>query len=52
MFEFDPAEYSFNESVGTGSLSVALSDGNLGDFDLTLLVSTEDDNANATALGT
>ena len=51
MFGFVPDEYSFNESVGTGSLSVALFEGDLGDFDLTLFVGTEDDNVNATAEG-
>ena len=51
MFGFDPDEYSYDESVGTGSLSVALLEGDLGDLDLTLLVGTQDDNVNATAEG-
>ena len=51
MFGFVPDEYSFDESVGVGSLTVALLEGDLGDFDLTLFVSTEDDNVNATAKG-
>ena len=44
-------EYSFDEDVGVGSLSVALLEGGLGDLDLTLFVDTEDDNVNATAKG-
>ena len=50
MFGFATEEYSFHESVGVGSLSVAL-EGDLGDLDLTLFVDTEDDNVNATAEG-
>ena len=50
MFGFATEEYSFHESVGVGSLSVAL-EGDLGDLNLTLFVDTEDDNVNATAEG-
>ena len=50
MFGFATEEYSFHESVGVGSLSVAL-EGDLGDLNLTLFVDTEDDNVNATAKG-
>lgn len=52
MFGFDPDEYSFSEDVGEGSLSVALLEGNFGGLDLTLFVGTQDDNVNATAIGT
>ena len=51
MFGFATEEYSFDEDVGVGSLSVALLEGDLGDLDLTLFVDTEDDNVNATAEG-
>ena len=51
MFGFATEEYSFDEDVGVGTLSVALLEGGLGDLDLTLFVDTEDDNVNATAEG-
>ena len=51
VFGFDPAIYEYEEDVGTGSLSVSLMEGNLGEFTLILIAATDDNSTAATALG-
>ena len=51
VFGFDPAIYVYEEDVGTGSLSVSLMEGNLGEFTLILIAATDDTSTAATSLG-
>ena len=51
VFEFDPNEYMVREDVGTVDLSVALAEGDLGEFTIVLTAATDDNNINANATG-
>ena len=50
-FGFNPAIYEYEEDVGTGSLSVSLMEGDLGEFILILIAATFDNSTATTALG-
>ena len=52
VFEFDPNEYMVREDVGTVDLSVALAEGDLGEFTIVLTAATDDNNNNSNATGT
>ena len=51
MFGFHPAIYEYEEDVRTGSLSVSLIEGNLGEFTLIVIAATDDNSTAATTLG-
>ena len=52
VFEFDPDVYMVREDDGAVDLSVALAEGNLGEFTIVLTAATDDNNTIiATAIG-
>ena len=51
VFEFDPDEYMVREDDGAVDLSVALAEGDLGEFTIVLTAVTDDNNINANATG-
>ena len=51
VFEFDPDVYMVREDDGAVDLSVALAEGDLGEFSIMLTAATDDNNTKATATG-